>query len=134
MKCRNVNQGRNTFHALAQNIIGRLEGVQQGDFFLADELQALVRDNDQRIHPVKQAFNTYLGNVQFALALKGKGLCDDAYGKDAKLFCHLCHYRRGTRAGAAAHARRNERHLCAFQRGGYLITAFFRAALANFEG
>src|SRR5699024_3138609 len=41
-KGRHVDQGRDGLDALAQHVVGGLEGVHQGDLFLADHLQPLV--------------------------------------------------------------------------------------------
>ena len=128
---RHIDQRGDALHALAQHIVGRFKSVQQRDLFLADELQALVGDDDEGIHTLQQAGDADLGHVHFALAFKGKGLRDDAHGKNAKLLGHFGHHRRGARARAAAHTGGDEGHLRALEGGGDLVAALLGAALAD---
>ena len=126
-----IDQSRDGLHALTQHIIGGLEGVHQGDLFLADHLQALIRDNDQAVNVHEQVCNALLCQAHLALALKGEGLGDDAHGQDAQIVCHLGHNGSRTRAGAAAHTGGDKDHLGALQGICDLVLAFLGSTLAD---
>ena len=128
---RNVDQAGDALNALAQHIIGCFKSVHQGDFFLADELQPLVRDHDQAVYMHHQVGNTLFGHAHLALALKGKGLRDDADGQDTQVVGRLGHDRGSARAGAAAHAGGDKDHLRTLQRVGDLVLALLGGALAD---
>ena len=126
-----VDQAGDALNALTQHIVGGLEGVHQGDLLLTDELQALVRDDDQRVDMHHQGGNALLGLRHLALALKGEGLCDDANGQDAQIMGSLGHDRGSARAGAAAHTGGDKDHLRTLQGVGDLILALLGGALAD---
>ena len=126
-----IDQGRDGFHALTQHVIGGLEGVHQGDFFLTDHLQALVGDNDQAVNVHQQVGNALLGQPHLALALKGEGLGNDANGQNAQVVCHLGHNGCRTGAGAAAHTGGDKDHLGALQGICDLVLAFLGSTLAD---
>ena len=90
-------------------------------------------DDDEGIHTLQQAGDADLGHVHFALAFKGKGLRDDAHGKNAKLLGHFGHHRRGARARAAAHTGGDEHEIRALECAGDLLSAFLRGLFANFR-
>ena len=128
---RDVDQAGDALNALTQHIVGGLEGVHQGDLLLTDELQALVRDDDQRVDMHHQGGNALLGLRHLALALKGEGLCDDADGQDAQIMGSLGHDRGSARAGAAAHTGGDKDHLRTLQGVGNLVLALLGGALAD---
>ena len=128
---RNVDQAGDALNALTQHVVGSLKSVHQGDALLADELQALVGDDDQRVDMHHQGGNALLGQAHLALALKGEGLGDDADGQDAQVVGSLGHDRGSAGAGAAAHTGGDEDHLGALQGVGDLILALLGSALAD---
>ena len=127
----NIDQAGDALNALAQHVIGCFKSVHQGDLFLADELQPLVRDHDQAVYMHHQVGNTLFGHAHLALALKGKGLGDNTNGQDAQVMGRFGHDRCSAGAGAAAHASGDEHHLGTFQCIGDLILAFLRCTLAD---
>ena len=118
---RNVDQAGDALNALTQHVVGSLESVHQGDALLADELQALVGDDDQGVYVHHQGGNALLGQAHLALALKGEGLGDDADGQDAQVMGSLGHDRGSAGAGATAHTGGDEDHLGALQGVGDLV-------------
>ena len=115
------------------HVVGGLEGVHQGDLLLADHLQPLVGDDDQAVHVHQQVGDALFGQAHLSLALKGKGLGDDAHRQDPQVMGHLCHHRGRTGAGAAAHAGRDKDHLRPFEHIGDLVLALLCRALAHFR-
>ena len=128
---RNVDQAGDALNALAQHVVSGLEGVHQGDLLLADELQALVGNDDQGVDVHHQGGDALLGLRHLALALKGEGLRDDADGQDTQVMGRLGHDRGSARAGAAAHAGGDKDHLRTLQRVGDLVLALLGGALAD---
>ena len=130
-ECRNIDQGRDGLDALTQNVIGSLESVHQGDLLLADHLQALVRDDDETVNMHQQVCDALFGQTHLALALKSKGLGDDADRQDAEVMCDLCDNGSCAGAGAAAHTCGDKDHLRALERVCDLILALLSGTLAD---
>ena len=128
---RHIDQSGNGLNALTQHVIGCLEGIHQGDLFLADHLQALIGNDDQTVHMHEQVCNALLCQTHLALALKGEGLSDDANGQDAQIMCHLGHNGCCTGACAAAHTGSDKHHLGTLERICDLVLALFSGALAD---
>ena len=126
-----IDQGGDGFHALAQHVVGGLEGIHQGDLLLADHLQALIGDDDQAVHVHQQVCDALLGQAHLPLALKREGLGDDADGQDAQVMGDLRHNGSRTGAGAAAHTGGDEDHLRALEGICDLVLALLGRTLAD---
>ena len=73
-----------------------------------------------------------LGHAHAPLAFERERLGDDRHGENAELLGHARDHRGRARAGAAAHARRDEHHVGAGQRGANLLERLLRSSLADF--
>ena len=103
--------------ALAQDVVGFAERLEDRRAALDDAEQLLVRDHDQRVDLLAQALDAVLGLSRALRALEGEGARDDADGERADLVLgDLGDHGRGAGAGAAALAGRDEDHVGALER------------------
>ncbi len=75
--------------------------------------------------------DTALGDTHAALALEMERLGDDADGEDAGFLCRTRDHRRGSGAGAAAHAGGDEHHVRAQQMIANLVDHLFGGGAAD---
>lgn len=68
----------------------------------------VVGDDDERVHVLTQGLDAVRGLVAAAAPLKGEWVGHDTDGQHAGLARQTRHHRRGARASAPAHARRDE--------------------------
>ena len=116
---------------LQQHVIGDLKSVGQGDLLVGGKLQAVIGDDEQRIHPAQQLLNAGVGLIHAALALKLEGLGHHAHGEQAGVLGDLCHHGGRAGAGAAAHAGGDEHHIRILHSLGNVVAALLRGALAD---
>ena len=103
--------------ALAQDVVGLAERVEDRRAALDDRQQLLVRDHDQRVDDLAQALDALLGLARALRALERRTARDDADGQRADLVLgDLGDHRRGAGAGAAALAGGDEDHVGALER------------------
>ena len=76
---------RDALNTVEQHLVGRTEGVHQGDGDVAELQQPVVRDHDQGVALVAQRLDAVLGLLGAPLALEGERAGDDAYGQRAEL-------------------------------------------------
>ena len=105
------NQIRNAAHAVLQYLIGALEGVGKRHFFVGDQKQVLIWNDDQRIDVLRQFLNALFGDRHSVATFERKRLCDDADGQNVAFARHLRDDGRRARSGSAAHASGNEHHV-----------------------
>src|SRR3954468_23953436 len=106
------DQVRDALDALAQDVVGHAEGVEDRRAPLDDGEQAVVRDDDQRVDDLAQALDALLGLARAVGALELEGPRDDADGERADLVLgDVGDDRRRAGARAAALARRDEHHV-----------------------
>src|SRR5215211_3776844 len=131
-QARDRDQVGDALDALAQNVVGQAEGVEDARAALDDREQFLVGDDDQRVDLFAQAVDA-LGGLAAALsALERERAGDDADGERADLVLgDLGDYGRGAGAGAAALARGHEHHVRALERLLDLVAALVGRPVAG---
>src|SRR3954468_363182 len=104
-------------HALAQDVVGLAEGLEDRRAALDDVQQLLVGDDDQRVDDVAQAPDALVGLAHALRALEVERLGHHADGQGADLVLgDLGDDGRGARAGPAALAGGDEHHVRALER------------------
>ena len=116
---------------LMQHIVRDLEGVGQRDLLVGGVLQTIVRDDEQRIDLAEQLVDAGDGLIHAALALELEGLGDDGDREDTGLAGNIGDGGSRARAGAAAHAGRDEDHVGILKGLGDVIAALLGGALAD---
>ena len=125
------DQVGDALHALAEDVVGHAERVDDRRLLLDDLEQPVVLDHDQRVDAVAQVVDPVLGLLRAPAALEGERLGDDADGERAELARELGDDRRAAGAGAAALAGGDEDHVGALQRFLQLVAALLRGGLAD---
>ena len=105
------DQVGDALHALAQDVVGHAEGVDDRRAALDDLDQPLVRDDDDRVDLLLQLGDAVLGAAGALGALEGERAGDHADGERALLTGDLGDDRGGAGARAAALARGDEDHV-----------------------
>jgi hypothetical protein len=106
---------RDALHRAQQHLIGRLEGVDEGDLAAQHRSQLVVGDHDQGIDVLGQFGDALLRREHALVALEAEGLGHHRHHQDVHLLRHLRHHRRGAGTGAAAHTGGDEHHVGALQ-------------------
>ena len=119
-EARVADQVGDALHRLTQYVVRDLECVGKGDLLVGRMLEALVRDDDQRVDLGLELFDARFRLRHAAAAFKTEGLRHDADGQDARLARDLGNNGRAARAGAAAHASGDEDHIGVLERLGDL--------------
>ena len=120
-KARVADQVGDGLHRLAQDVVGDLKGVGEGDLLIGRVFQALVGNDDKAVDLAAQLLDALLGLRHAAAALKAEGLRDDADGQHAQLAGDLRHDGGRAGAGAAAHAGGDEHHVRVLERLADLV-------------
>ena len=103
--------------ALAQHVVGLLEGVEHRGAPLDHREQLLVGDHDQRVHDLAQLLDALVGRARALGALELERARHHADGQRADLVLgDLRDHGRRAGAGSAALARGDEHHVGALQR------------------
>ena len=130
-EARVADQVRDALHRLTQHVVRDLERVGKGDLLVGRVLEALVRDDDERVDLGLELFDARFRLRHAAAAFKTEGLRHDADGQDARLARDLGNNGRAARAGAAAHASGDEDHIGVLERLGDLVAALLGALAAD---
>ena len=117
--------------ALAQDVVGHLEGLRERRPLLDDLQQPVVLDHDQRVDLLGELGDARLGLARPAAALERERPRDDADGQRLELAGDLGDDRRAARAGAAALARGDEDHVRALERLLQLVARLGRGLAAD---
>src|SRR5829696_134903 len=126
------DQVSDPLHALAQNVVGLAEGLEDAGATLDDGQQLLVGDDDERVDLLAQALHALLGLAAALGALEGEGTRDDAHGEGADLLLgDLGDHRGGAGARSAALAGGHEHHVRALERLLDLVAALVGRAVAD---
>ena len=126
------DQVGDALHALAQDVVGLAEGLEDAGAALDRLQQLLVGDDDQGVDVVAQLLDALERLLHPPLALELEGLGDRADGEGADLLLgDLGDHRRRAGAGAAALAGGDEDHVGALQRLLDLVAALGRGARAD---
>ena len=119
--------------ARVQHLIGEDEGLGKGGFLVGYAEQVLVRNDDNGIDVVFQVGDAGFGDAQAARTLELKWLGHDRNSQNAEIAGDTSNDGRGTRAGPAAHASRDEDHVTAGDLGPDIVHRLFGGGLANFR-
>ena len=117
--------------ALAQDVVGDLEGLDHRGLLVEHLEQAVVGDDDQGVDLGGQLLDALVGLVAAAVALEGERLGDDADGQRADLAGEAGDHRGGAAAGAAAGAGGDEDHVGALQQALDLVLLLEGGAVAD---
>jgi hypothetical protein len=118
-------------HALAQNVVGDPERVDDRRALLDHLQQAVVGDDDERVDLVAELADAALGLIGPLAALEPERPRDDPDGERAQLAGDLGDHGRRAGAGAATLARGDEHHVRALQRLLELVAALGRRLEAD---
>ena len=116
---------------LTEHAVRDFERVLKGDLLLGYVLEALVRDDDQRVNVLVELVDAAQRLLEALLALERERTGDNADRQDAHLAGDLRHDRSRARAGAAAHAGGDEYHVGVLQRRSDLVLALLRCLAAD---
>ena len=94
--------------SLVENVVGGCKAVHHRGGAAHLVFQLVVQNDDEAVHLVLQILDARLRLTHAARAFKFKGLRDDGDRENTKLLGNLSDHGRGARAGAAAHAGRDE--------------------------
>ena len=125
------HQVGDALHALAQDVVGDLEGLDHRGLLVEHLEQAVVGDDDQRVDLGGQLLDPLVGLVAAAAALEAERLGDDADGQRADLAGEAGDHRGGAGAGAAAGAGGDEDHVGALQQALDLVLLLEGGAVAE---
>ena len=126
-----TSQVRDPAHAAVKHLVGQIEGLGEGGFFIGDAEQVLIGNDDQSVHVLLEFLDTAFGNIHAGGALEIERLGDHAYGEDSKLPSGAGDYRRGPGSRAAAHAGSDEGHMRTVEVLDELVNGFFRRSPAD---
>lgn len=84
-EARVADQVGDALHRLTQHVVRDLERVGKGDLLVGRVLEALVRDDDERVDLGLELFDACFRLRHAAAAFKTEGLRHDADGQDARL-------------------------------------------------
>mgnify|MGYP000929953377 CR=1 FL=1 len=122
-KARVADQVADGLHRLAQDVIGNLESVGEGNLLIGRVFQALVGNDDKAVDLAAQLLDTLLGLRHTLTSLESERLRDDADSQHALLTRDLRHDGGRAGAGAAAHAGGDEHHVRVLERLADLVAA-----------
>ena len=122
-KARVADQVADGLHRLAQDVIGDLKCVGEGDLLIGRVFQALVGNDDKAVDLAAQLLDALLGLRHTLTPLESERLRDDADSQHALLTRDLRHDGGRAGAGAAAHAGGDEHHVRVLERLADLVAA-----------
>ena len=102
-------------NTLEEDLVGLLEGVDDGDVAVRDLQEAVVGDDDEGVDLLAQRPDAGLGLVRAATTLEGEGASHHTDGQRAQRAGDAGHDRSATGAGAAALAGGHEDHVGALE-------------------
>ena len=109
-------------HALQQDLVGHLEGIEHAGLFVGDGQQAIVGNDDQRVDLLLQALHTGVGLDGTAATFEAEWPSDDTDGQGADAARQLGDDRRCARACTATLAGGDEHHVGALDDFFDLVT------------
>src|SRR5579875_445620 len=112
---RHVDEVGDALDALEEDLVGHLEGLDDGSALVGDAEEPLVRDHDERVDLLPEPLDPLLGLVRAAAALEGERARHDADREGAEALCDLGDHRRRPGARAAALPGGDEDHVGALQ-------------------
>lgn len=115
---------------MAEYVVRHAERLRKADVAHCVK-QAVVGNDDERIHGILQVHDAVDRVVHAHLALKGKGFCDDANSEDPHLLSAFGHDGRRARSRAAAHACGDEHQIRTLERLRDGVPAFLSSLAAN---
>ena len=98
-----------------QDVIGHVERIRKGRFFICDAEQVLVRDNDQRIDKLLQFLDTGFGDFHAPVTFELEGFCYHADRQNALFAGGSGDNRCCAGACTAAHTGCDEHHMSTVQ-------------------
>ena len=128
---RQGDQVGDPLHALAQHVVGDLEGLDHRGLLVEHLEQAVVGDDDQGVDLGGELLDALAGLVAAAGALEAERLGDDADGERADLAGEAGDDRGGAAAGATAGAGGDEDHVGALQQALDLVLLLEGGAVAD---
>ncbi len=117
--------------ALAQHVVGDLEGLDHRRVLVEHREQPVVGHHDQRVDLVGQRLHALVGLLATARALEAERLGDDADRERADLARDARQDRRRAGAGAPAGARGHEHHVRALEQRLDLVVLLHRRLAAE---
>ena len=126
-----VDQVGDALDALAQDVVGDLEGLDHRGLLVEHLEQAVVGDDDQGVDLGGEFFDPLLGLAAAAAALEAERLGDDADRQRADLAGEAGDDRGGAGAGAAAGTGGDEDHVGALQQALDLVLLLEGGAVAD---
>ena len=127
---RHSNQIADALNALTKHIVRHAEGFRKA--YVADRVkQAVIGDDDKRIHGILQVHDAVDRVVHANFALKSERLCHYADGENPHLLCAFRNDRRCARSRSAAHAGSDEHKIRSLERFRDCIPAFLGRFAAN---
>ena len=128
---RQRDQVGDALDALAQDVVGDLEGLDHRGLLVEHLEQAVVGDDDQGVDLGGQLLDALVGLVAAAAALEAERLGDDADGERTDLAGEAGDHRGGAGAGAAAGAGGDEDHVGALEQALDLVLLLEGGAVAD---
>ena len=128
-----TDQIGNALNALTEHIVGKVKRALEARSLRADLKQALIRNDDQRIHALLEFIDAGFGLAHACLTFESKRFRHDCDRQDSHVARNFGHNRRRARARAAAHTGGDEHEIRALERAGDLLSAFLRGLFANFR-
>ena len=105
----------NALDTLKKNLVGLLEGVNDGDVLVGDLQEAVVGDDDEGVDFLAQRLDTVLGLGRAAASLEGEGTGDHTDGQRADALGQTGDNGGCAGAGTASLARGDEDHVRAVE-------------------
>src|SRR6476659_6742099 len=128
---RDGDQVGDALHALAQDVVGHAERVDDRGLLFDHLKQPVVLDHDQRVDPIAEGRDPLLRLLCPPPSLEAEGLRDDSDGERAELAAELGDNGRAAGARAAAFAGRDEDHVRALQSFLELVATLLRCGLPH---
>ncbi len=125
-QARHIDDLGNAAGGVLQHVVGLSEGLFLADVIAVNLQQLFIEHDDERIDIGLQLGQALLGVGHALGALEVERARHHGHGEDAHFAGDLGDHRRGARAGAAAHAGRDEQHVRAFERITNLATRLIR--------
>ncbi len=116
-----------------KHLIGQRKGFGKSGLGIGNAEKVLIGDNNQRIHFLRQPFNTLNRRTRPPIAFKVKRLGDNADSQNTGIAGGAGNHWCRTGSGAAAHASRDESHMRALQHIDNFRHGLFRRALPDFR-
>ena len=121
----------NAPYTLLEYFVGNAQSFDHGGVLLHYRSYLVVGDDDESIDILFEIFKTLYGVLHPLSALEGERFGDDRNGEDLHIPCYFCNDGSRTRAGAAAHACRDEQQVGTLYQIGQYVLALFGGSSAD---